>query len=104
MLLFGRSQRRSSAPTRLAQIISYGFGCFSQSRPEHFQQRAELPALRNSSLRPLAVAVLPIPFARWPSATYCPSVQATSPLLRRWAPAGLAAPGPRSASKGVLEL
>jgi hypothetical protein len=31
-------------------------------------------------------------------------VQATSPLAGRWAPAGVPAPGLRSASKGVLKL
>ena len=35
-----------------------------QASAEHFQQNAEFPPLRNRSLGPLAMAVLPIPFAR----------------------------------------
>jgi hypothetical protein len=34
--------------------------------------------------RPLAVTVLPIPFARRAAATACASVQSGAPLFRRW--------------------
>jgi hypothetical protein len=34
-----------------------------QASPEHFQQCAEFPLLRNRGLGPLAVTVLPIPIA-----------------------------------------
>src|SRR6516162_3792300 len=40
---------------------------------EHFQQCAEFPPLRNRGLGPLAVTVLPIPFARRAAATACAS-------------------------------
>jgi hypothetical protein len=65
-----------------------------------FSERAEFPTLRNSSLRTLAVTVLPIPLASRAAATACAAVQPTAPLFRRWRPAGLAAPGPRSAFAG----
>jgi hypothetical protein len=48
---------------------------FTSGSAEHFQQRAELPALRNSSLRPLAVAILAIPIARGAATTACAAVQ-----------------------------
>jgi hypothetical protein len=35
-------------------------------------------------LSPLAVTVLPIPFARRAAATACAAVQSTAPLFRRW--------------------
>jgi hypothetical protein len=40
-----------------------------QASPEHFQQCAEFPLLRNRGLRALAVTVLPIPLARRATAT-----------------------------------
>ena len=55
-----------------------------QAVAEHFQQCAESPLLCNRGLRALAVAVLPIPFARRPAATACAAVQSTAPLFRSW--------------------
>jgi hypothetical protein len=40
-----------------------------QASPEHFQQCAEFPLLRNRGLRALAVTVLLIPLARSAAAT-----------------------------------
>ena len=37
--------------------------CLSQPSPEHFQQCAEFPPLRNRRLGPFAVTILPIPLA-----------------------------------------
>jgi len=76
----------------------------SQASAEHFQQCAEFLPLRNRGLGPLAVPVLPIPFARRAAATACAAVQSTAPFFRRWRPAGLPAFGPRSAPPGCLKL
>jgi hypothetical protein len=84
--------------------MNYGSGFSSQYSAEHLKQAAELSALRNSSLGPLAASVLAIALARRPAATACAAVQPTPPLLGRWRPAGLAAPGPRSALTGILKL
>src|SRR5262245_53433597 len=53
--------------------------CSFQASAEHFQQCAEFALLRNRGLGPLAVTVLPTPFARRAAATAC-SVQSTAPL------------------------
>jgi hypothetical protein len=53
------------------------------SSPEHFEQRAELASLRNSSLRPLAVTVLPVAFAGRRAATRCAAVQTSSTCHNR---------------------
>ena len=46
-----------------------------QARTEHFQQSAEFLPLRNRSLGPLAMTVLPIPLTRGAAATACATVQ-----------------------------
>jgi hypothetical protein len=68
-----------------------------QAGAEHFQQCDEFVPLRNSSLRPFAVTVLPIPLATRAATTACAAVQSTAPLFCRWRPAGLPALGPCSA-------
>jgi hypothetical protein len=70
--------------------------CLCQASAEHFQQCAEFLPLRNRGLGPLAVPVLPIPFARRATGTACAAVQSTAPLFRCWRPAGPSTPGPRS--------
>jgi hypothetical protein len=50
-----------------------------QAVAEHFQQCAEFPLLRNRVFGPLAVTVLPIPFARRAAATACAAVQSPGP-------------------------
>ena len=47
------------------------FACSGQASPEHFQQCAEFPLLRNRGLGALAVTVLPIALARRGAATAC---------------------------------
>src|SRR5262249_51940551 len=74
--------------------------CLCQASAEHFQQCAEFLLLRNRGLGPLAVTVLPIPFARRVTATAWAAVQSTASLFRCWRPAGSSAPGPRSALTG----
>ena len=88
----------------MSLIINYGSGFSSQSSPEHLQQCAELSTLRNRGLGPLAVTILPVAFAGRRAATRCPAVQSTSPFTGRGAPAGVPAPGPRTASTGCLKL
>jgi hypothetical protein len=56
-----------------------GRSAVAAGRAEHFQQCAEFPTLRNSSLRPLAMPVLAVALTRRRAATGCPAVQATSP-------------------------
>jgi hypothetical protein len=51
-----------------------------QASAEYFQQCAELPPLGNRGPGPLAVTVLPIPFARRAAAIACAAVQSTAPL------------------------
>ena len=46
---------------------------------KHFEQCAELLLLSNRGLGPLAVTVLPIPFARRAAATACAAVQSFRP-------------------------
>ena len=53
-----------------------------QASAEHFQQCAEFLPLRNRGLGPLAVTVLPIPFARRGTATACAAVQSHAALDR----------------------
>jgi hypothetical protein len=96
-----RAQERADP---MSLIINYGSGFSSQSSPKHLQQCAESQTLRNSSLRPLAVTVLPVAFAGRRAATRCPAVQSTSPFTGRGAPAGVPAPGPRTAPAGCLQL
>jgi hypothetical protein len=55
-----------------------------QAGAEHFQQCAEFLLLRNRGLGPLAMTVLPVPFARRAAATACAAVQSTASLFRRW--------------------
>src|SRR5215469_1950274 len=55
--------------------------CSCQTSAEHFQQCAEFVPLRNRGLGPLAVTILPIPFARRAAATACTAVQPTAPLF-----------------------
>ena len=78
--------------------------CLYQASAEHSQQCAEFPLLRNRGLGPLAVTVLPIPFARRAAATACAAVQSTAPLFRRWRPAWPPALRPRSTLTGCLKL
>src|SRR5262249_8995088 len=79
--------RRAACPSMMpAQALDFTFSC--QARAEHLQQCAEFLPLRNRGLGPLAVAVLPIPFARRGTATSCAAVQSTAALFRRWRPAG----------------
>jgi hypothetical protein len=59
--------------------------CLRQVGAEHFQQSAEFLPLRNRDLGPLAVTVLPIPFAGRAAATACAAVQSTAPLFFRYA-------------------
>ena len=54
-----------------------------QARAKRFQQRAEFLLLRNRTLSPLAVTVLPVPPARRAAATPGAAVQSTAPLFRR---------------------
>jgi hypothetical protein len=77
----------AARPDRPNHQLRIGFS--SQTSAEHFQQRVEFPALRNRSLGPLAVPVLPVSLAWGRAATDRSAVQATASLLRRWAPAGL---------------
>src|SRR5215831_6970176 len=78
--------------------------CLCQASAKHFQQCAESPPLRNRGLGPLAVTVLPIPFARRPAATACAAVQSAAAFLRRWRSARFPAVGSRPALPGCLEL
>ena len=52
-----------------------------QASAEHFEQCAEFLPLRNRGLGPLAVTVLPVPFARRAAATACAAVQSAAALL-----------------------
>jgi hypothetical protein len=70
--LLGGDTENSTAqqrPDPIGPIISCESGCFSQSSAEHLQQFTKLAALRHGPLGPLAMAVLPIPFARGAAAT-----------------------------------
>jgi hypothetical protein len=97
------SRRRVACPSMMpAQAPNFAYLC--QASTEHFKQCAEFLLLCNRGLRALAVPVLPIPFARRPAATACAAVQSTAALFCRWRPAGLAAPGTRSALPGSLKL
>ena len=49
--------------------------CLCQASAEHFQQCAEFLPLRNRGLGPLAVPVLPIPFARRAAVIACAAVE-----------------------------
>src|SRR5947208_466178 len=86
----------SNANTPIA-CGSLDFAYSRQTGAEHFQQCAQFALLRNRGLGPLAVTVLPVPLACRPAAIACAAVQSTAPLFRRWRPARLPAPGPRSA-------
>jgi hypothetical protein len=55
-------------------VLSKQLSASGQLSAQHFQQRAEFLPLGNRGLSPLAVAVLPIPFARRPAATACAAV------------------------------
>jgi hypothetical protein len=48
-----------------------------QASAKRFQQRAEFLPLRNRGLGPLAVTILPVPFARRAAATACAAVTPT---------------------------
>ena len=55
-----------------------------QTSPEHFQQCAEFPLLRNRGLRALAVTVLPIPFASAPPCNRQPRIWRSAHLRRNY--------------------
>jgi hypothetical protein len=77
------SSRLPLAPA--GRAVGRGAGTYSrQAIAEHFQQSAEFLPLRNRDLGPLAVTVLPIPFAGRAAATACAAVQSTAPLFCRW--------------------
>jgi hypothetical protein len=52
-----------------------------QASAKHFQQCVEFLPLRNRLLSPLAVTILPVPFASRAAATACAAVQSTAPLF-----------------------
>lgn len=82
----------------------FDFRCSCQASAEHLEQCAEFLLLRNRGLGSLAVTVLPVALARRGTTTACAAVQSTASLFRRWRPAGLPAPGSRSALTGCLKL
>src|SRR5262252_5763095 len=86
------SRRRAGCPSMMpAQALDFTYPC--QASAEHFQQCAEFLPLRNRGLGPLAVTVLPIPFARRAPATPCAAVQSTVAFFRCWRPALYLFPG-----------
>src|ERR1700730_962490 len=74
-----RSGERSVGLARAATLTTPTYS--HQATSEHLQQCAEFPALRNRGLGPLAMTVLPVPFARRAAATACAAVQPTAPLF-----------------------
>jgi hypothetical protein len=81
--LCSRPALRARAPVILYDRGIYttvdlpGFNCSA----EHFQRSAEFLPLRNRGLGPLAVAILPIPFAKRVAATAGAAVQPAASLF-----------------------
>src|SRR6516225_12241780 len=76
LCLRSESRRRAACRLNAAQAPDFTYSC--QASTEHFQQCAEFPLLGNRGLGPLAVTVLPMPFARRAAATACAAVQSTA--------------------------